>query len=151
MDTEVLLDRLKYMTATVFPAIKEKTKPVQAKMIKHFNASVLLNDFPGGAKVMTIDLIKGSKLSPEYKGPYTVETRTSHGSYILQDGTGTKLGHHFAPSQLKIVLADFKDTVSYEVEEIKGHRKVKMPLVSMNMMSNGPDILTQHGNLKKIS
>jgi hypothetical protein len=120
-----LLDRLKYMTEIVFPAIEEKTKRVQSKMIERFNASVLLNDFPEGAKVMTIDPLKGNKLSPRYEGPYAVEKRTSHGSYILRDGTGAQLNRHFAPSQLKLVLDDFEDTITYEVEEIRSHREVK--------------------------
>jgi hypothetical protein len=122
---EELLDRLKYMTKIVFPAIEEKTKRAQAKIIECFNASVLLHDFPEGAKVMTIDPIKGNKLSPQYEGPYTVEKGTSHGSYILHDGTGAQLSRHYAPSQLKLVFDDFEDTITYEVEEIKGHREPK--------------------------
>ena len=32
---------------------------------------------------MTLDPIKGSKLTPRYEGPYTVAQRTTHGAYEL--------------------------------------------------------------------
>jgi len=55
------------------------------------------------------------------KYSHRVEKRTSHGSYILRDGTGTKLQRHFAPSQLKLVLDDFEDKITYEVEDAMSH------------------------------
>lgn len=70
---------------------------------------------------MTVNPIKGNKLSARYEGPYTVKKRTSHGSDILRDGIGAQLSRHFAPSQLKLFLDDFEDTITCEVEEIKGH------------------------------
>ncbi|KAF9919082.1 hypothetical protein BGZ65_012318, partial [Modicella reniformis] len=55
---EKLLERLEYMTKIVFPAIDEKSRETQRKMIQRFNATVLHDDFPDGAKVMTLDPIK---------------------------------------------------------------------------------------------
>jgi transposase InsO family protein len=117
-----LCDRLKYMTEIVFPAITQKAKLTQKKMIERFNATVLHNDFPDGAKVMTLDPIKGDKLTPRYEGPFTVVRRTTGGSYELRDGTGSLLGRNYAPSQLKLVLEDFEESPTYEVEKIIHHK-----------------------------
>ena len=122
MTQEELLERLRYMTKVVFPAIKLKSKAMQEKMIERFNATVLHNEFPDGAKVMSLDPIRGGKLTPRYEGPFQVVTRTSHGSYVLKDGTGKVLTRHFAPSQLKLVLDDYEETETYEVEKILDHR-----------------------------
>ncbi|KAF9367099.1 hypothetical protein BGX21_007833, partial [Mortierella sp. AD011] len=122
MSQEELLQRLEYMTTVVFPAIKKRSRATQKRMVERFNATILQNEFPDGAMVMTLDPIKGSKLAPRYEGPYTVVKRTSHGSYILKDGTGDTLKRHYAPSQLKLVLDDFEDTSTYEVEKIVDHR-----------------------------
>ncbi|KAI1284278.1 hypothetical protein EDD11_001262, partial [Mortierella claussenii] len=99
---EELLKRLKYMTEIVFPAIQAKTRETQRKMIERFNRTVLHNEFPDGARVMSVDPIKGDKLAPRYEGPYTVVRRTTGGSYVLKDLTGSELGRKFAPSQLKL-------------------------------------------------
>jgi len=60
------------MTKIVFPAIDKKSKETQAKMVERFNTTVLQNEFPEGAKVMTLDPIHAGKLNPRYEGPYTV-------------------------------------------------------------------------------
>ncbi|KAF9312679.1 hypothetical protein BG006_004299, partial [Podila minutissima] len=111
------------MTKTVFPAIQAKTRETQRRMIERFNKTVLHNEFPDGARVMSLDPLKGDKLSPRYEGPYTVVRRTTGGSYVLKDGTGALLGRNFAPSQLKLVLDDFEETTAYEVEKILNHRE----------------------------
>ncbi|KAF9176678.1 hypothetical protein BGZ50_009872 [Haplosporangium sp. Z 11] len=67
---------------------------------------------------MTLDPIRGDKLTPKYEGPYAVVQRTAHGAYILKDGTDAVLGRQYAPSQLKLVLDDFEDTSTYEVDKI---------------------------------
>jgi hypothetical protein len=83
---------------------------------------VLLNEFPDGAKVMTLDPILGEKLSPRYEGPYTIVQRNAGGAYILKDGTGTLLDRTYAPSQLKLVLDDADESDTYEVERVVAHR-----------------------------
>jgi hypothetical protein len=122
MSQELLLERLEYMTKIVFPAIKETTQNTQKRMIERFNRTVLLNEFPDGAKVMTLDPILGDKLTPKYEGPYTVVNRNTGGAYILRDGTGALLGRSYAPSQLKLVLDDEDESNTYEVEKIIAHR-----------------------------
>ena len=84
MNQEELLELRKYMTEIVLPAVRAKSKARQQKVIERFNATVLYNDFPDGAKVMSLDPIKGDKLTPRYEGPLAVVKRTSHGSYILK-------------------------------------------------------------------
>jgi hypothetical protein len=121
---ETLLERLKYMTEIVFPGVEAKARETQRRMIERFNRTVLHNEFADGAKVMSLDPIKGDKLSPRYEGPYTVVQRTTGGSYVLRDGTGELLRRNFAPSQLKLVLDDYEETVTYEVEKILAHRDV---------------------------
>lgn len=121
MSQEELLERLTYMTEVVFPAVEEKAKITQAKMIERFNATVLHNEFPDGAKVMTLDPIRGDKLTARYEGPYTVVSKSAHGAYTLRDATGEILGRNYAPSQLKLVLDDL-ETNAFEVERIVGHK-----------------------------
>ncbi|KAG0349421.1 hypothetical protein BGZ54_004375, partial [Gamsiella multidivaricata] len=116
-----LLERLQYMTEVVFPAVSAKSRATQKRMIERFNRTVLHNEFPDGAKVMTLDPILGDKLTPKYEGPYVVVRRTTGGAYVLKDGTGDLLQRQYAPSQLKLVLDDYDDT-TYEVEEILEHR-----------------------------
>ncbi|KAF8920928.1 hypothetical protein BGZ58_004231, partial [Dissophora ornata] len=72
---------------------------------------------------MSLDPIKGDKLSPRYEGPYIVVRRTTGGSYELKDATGELLGRNFAPSQLKLVLDDFEGTYTYVVDKIFDHRE----------------------------
>jgi hypothetical protein len=122
MSQEQLLERLEYMTKIVFSAIQKRTQNTQKRMIERFNRTVLLNEFPGGAKVMTLDPILGNKLTPKYEGPYTVVNRNAGGAYILRDGTGTHLGRSYATSQLKLVLDDEDESNTYEVEKIIAHR-----------------------------
>jgi hypothetical protein len=118
-----LLKRLEYMTKIVFPAIQSRAQETQRRMIERFNRTVLHSEFPDGSKVMSLDPIKGDKLAPRYEGPYTVVRRTIGGSYVLKDGTGAELGRKFAPSQLKLVLDDFEETDTYEVDKILDHRQ----------------------------
>jgi hypothetical protein len=121
LSQEELLQRLEYMTKVVFPAIDIKSKETQRKMVERFNATILHNDFPDGAKVMTLDPIKGDKLTPAYEGPYTVVRRTVGGTYELRDGTGAFLNRNYAPSQMKLVLEEPSDSPAYEVETILEH------------------------------
>ena len=122
-----LCDRMEYMTTIVFPAITKKAKETQKRMIERFNATVLHNEFPDGAKVMTLDPIKGDKLSPRYEGPFTVVRRTAHGAYELRDATGALLGRNYAPSQMKLVLEDFNETPTYTVEKVLHHKQSLEP------------------------
>ncbi|KAF9105316.1 hypothetical protein BGX27_009690, partial [Mortierella sp. AM989] len=72
MNTEQLLERMKYMTEVVFLAADERTQATQQRMISKFNASVKHNEFSVGTIVMSLDPIQGGKLTPKYEGPFTV-------------------------------------------------------------------------------
>ncbi|KAF9342594.1 hypothetical protein BGX26_007211 [Mortierella sp. AD094] len=74
MSQEELLQRLEYMTTVVFPAIKKRSLATQKRMIERFNATILQNEFPDGAK----------------------EANSFHD---MKDRM-----RHYAPSQLKLVL-----------------------------------------------
>ncbi|KAF9198195.1 hypothetical protein BGZ59_004818 [Podila verticillata] len=111
------------MTEIVFPAVEIRVKDYQRRKAAEFNRTVLLNEFADGAKVMSLDPIRGDKLAARYEGPYTVVRKTTGGSYVLKDGTGEELSRKFAPSQLKLVLDDFEETSIYEVEKILDHRE----------------------------
>jgi hypothetical protein len=86
------------VTEIVFPAVGEKSKETRAKMMKWFHATVPHIMFPEGVRVMTLDPIKGNKLTPHSGGPYTVIRQTSNGAYELRDGTGELLDRKYAPS-----------------------------------------------------
>jgi RNase H-like domain found in reverse transcriptase/Integrase core domain/Chromo (CHRromatin Organisation MOdifier) domain/Integrase zinc binding domain len=112
-----MIERLEYMTKTVFPAIDEKSRATQQRMIERFNRTVLHSEFPDGSQVMVLDPIRGDKFAPRYEGPYTIVRKNTGGAYILKDGTGTLLTRRYAPSQLKLALDSLTEP-SYEVEKI---------------------------------
>ena len=64
---ETLLERLKYMTEIVFPGVEAKARETQRQMIERFNRTVLHNEFPDGAKVMSLDPIKGESYRQDMK------------------------------------------------------------------------------------
>ncbi|KAG0359569.1 hypothetical protein BGZ54_009907 [Gamsiella multidivaricata] len=115
------LERLLHITEVDFPAVSAKSRATQKRMIERFNRTVLHNEFPDGAKVMTLDPILGDKLTPKYEGPNVVVRRTTGGAYVLKGGAGDLLQRQYAPSQLKLVPDDCGDT-TYKVEEILEHR-----------------------------
>jgi len=119
---EQLVERLEYMTKVFFPAIKGKSNKTQQRMIERFNRTVLLNELPYLAKIMTLDPIIGDKLTLRYEGPYTVVHRNTGGAYILSDGTGALLEQPYAPSQLKGILDGTGKSNTYEVEKIIARR-----------------------------
>src|SRR5690606_1098821 len=86
-----LLERIEYLSKVVFPAISEKSKETQNRMVEKFRGNAVANPFPDGSYVMTIDSTRGNKLEPRYEGPFLVVRRTKGGSYILQDLTGALL------------------------------------------------------------
>ena len=115
-----MIERLEYMTKTVFPAIDEKSRVTQQRMIERFNRTVLHSEFPDGSQVMVLDPIRGDKFAPRYEGPYTVVRKNTGGAYILKDGTGTLLTWRYAPSQLKLTLDSLTEP-TYKVEKFLMH------------------------------
>ncbi|KAF9111198.1 hypothetical protein BGW39_004449, partial [Mortierella sp. 14UC] len=84
--TEDQLDkRLEYLTALVYPAISEKAKATQQKMITAFNRTHRLTEFTPGSFVMVKDEEADTALDPKYDGPFKVVRRTPKGTYVLRD------------------------------------------------------------------
>jgi transposase InsO family protein len=120
---EELEKRLEYLTNLVFPAISEKSRETQKKMIEKFKRTHKLHDFFPGSFVMAREELPDGKLAPKYRGPYKVARRTPHGSYELLDAMNTPLGRRYSPEQLKKVTQalDAPSDESYEVEKIIKH------------------------------
>jgi hypothetical protein len=106
-------------------------------MIERFNRTVLLNEFPDGAKVLILDPILGEKLTPKYKGPDTVVNRNAGGTYLLRDGTVALLSRSYAPSQLKLILDDEDESNTYEVKKIIARRPHLLDKTKRNILLNG--------------
>jgi len=138
-----LRKRLEYLTNLVYPAISEKSKATQKKMIEKFNASHFLTDFPEGTFVMAKDYTSSGTLEPYYKGPYQVAQRTGHGAYILKDSTGQIEDKRYAPEQLKKISQslDKDEEEVYELNKIlrhvePGHKDY--PKDQLDSEGNGP-------------
>lgn len=128
LSAEQMDKRLEYLTALVYPAISEKSKASQQKMIKAFNKKHRMTEFTPGSFVMVKDEEAETALDPKYDGPFKIVRRTSKGTYILRDNMGRLLARNYAPEQLKSVLqsSDISTTETetdhHEVEKILSHR-----------------------------
>ena len=124
-----LKDRLKYLTDLVFPAISEKSRATQQKMIKSFNASHLLTDFPVGCHVMVKDQDASGTFDTKYEGPFQVVNRTARGTYVLRDSRKQLLARNYAPEQMKLVTqaldGEDDEDEHYEVQAILSHRRLR--------------------------
>jgi transposase InsO family protein len=128
MTDSELEQRLKYLTDLVFPAISEKSKATQQNMVKKFNSTHRITDFPVGSFVMVKDQLASGSLDTKYEGPFQVVNRTVRGTYVLRDATRQLLARNYAPEQLKKVtqtLDTENDEVGhYEVQAILGHKRI---------------------------
>jgi transposase InsO family protein len=120
------LKRLEYLTNLVYPAISEKAKATQQKMISAFNKAHRLIEFPTGSYVMVKDPVASTPLDPKYDGPYKVVRRTPRGTYVLQDSLNQFLSRNFAPEQIKLVSQSLdiptQESEHFEVEKVLNHR-----------------------------
>jgi len=129
LSVSALNDRLKYLTDLVFPAISEKSRATQQKMIKSFNASHFLTDFPVGCHVMVKDQDARGTFDTKYEGPFQVVNRTARGTYVLRDTRKQLLARNYAPEQMKLVTqaldgVDDEDE-HYEIQAILSHRRLR--------------------------
>jgi transposase InsO family protein len=162
---EQLKQRLEYLTALVYPAISEKSKQTQKRMIDKFNASHYLTEFPDGSYVMIVDNLAAAALDPPYDGPFCVVRRTGHGTYVLKEPTGRIVDRNFAPEQLKhaaplpddaVADDDIEKGKHYQVTRILSHRideadgnKVKY-LVNWKGYKQPTEITFDHFDSKKM-
>ena len=117
-----LKDRIRFVTETVFPAIRQSASSTQSKMVDKFNASHNTSDFAVGSTVMYRDVTKKSKLDPTWLGPCRVLKATKGGAYVLLDNDGQLLDRRFPPSHLKLVSPPDDDEISHVVGKILNHR-----------------------------
>ncbi|KAH7046356.1 hypothetical protein BKA57DRAFT_515490 [Linnemannia elongata] len=71
--------QLEYLTNLVYPAISEKAKATQQKMISAFNKAHRLVEFPTGSYVIVKDPLASTPLEPKYDDPYKVVRRMPRG------------------------------------------------------------------------
>jgi transposase InsO family protein len=146
LNDDELRERLKYLTELVFPAISEKSKATQQKMINRFNSSHLLTEFPIGTFVMVRDPLMVGTLDPKYEGPFQVVRRTVGGSYVLKDKTNATIPRNFAPEQLKQVTqsldGDDEEDDHYEVETILSHERIVGGEIMYKVKWKGYDEIT---------
>lgn len=127
MTPEDLDQRIDYLSNIVFPAISEKSKATQKRMIDDFQKTHRITEFAPGSFVMVKDETSTSALDPKYDGPYRVVRRTTLGSYALRDNMGRMLARYYAPMQMKAVSQSrdvpTTDVEHFEVEKILSHRE----------------------------
>ncbi|KAK5810132.1 hypothetical protein F5H01DRAFT_280309, partial [Linnemannia elongata] len=64
--------RLRYLTQLVYPAISEKSKERQEKMMTRFNKASKLADSPNGTMAMARDERREGTTTPKFGGPFIV-------------------------------------------------------------------------------
>ncbi|CAF0725122.1 unnamed protein product [Brachionus calyciflorus] len=108
----------------------EKGKDKQVKS-QNKNQKVRYDKLKPGTKVyVTIDGIH-NKLSPKYRGPFTIVECTKNDNYVLKNVLGEILKDSYPLNKLKIVNeadndeAEVIDKKFYKFEKILDHRKVK--------------------------
>jgi hypothetical protein len=82
-----------------------------------------------------------SKLTPRYRGPYTVTEVTSKGNYILVNALGERLDMSIPRSKLKIVDSEY-DAENYEnseVEKILDFKKERNQFIYLVKWKNSDD------------
>ena len=124
MTVAELEERIKYMEDIVFPAINERTEKINEEYAKKYNSKKVMADIPVGSHVMVRLDRRDGKLSPIFRGPYTVVRRNTGGSYELKDEQNELLHRNYSPSELKVVNIDESNIEDeyFEVEDIRDHR-----------------------------
>ncbi|KAI8600560.1 hypothetical protein EDD21DRAFT_306345 [Dissophora ornata] len=100
---EDLETRLRYLTQLVYPAISEKSKERQDKMVARFNKTHKLVNYEKGTMVMARDERTEGTSAPKFERPFMIGDRYHDNSYILLDGTGSPLSRRYAPSHNRIL------------------------------------------------
>jgi IS30 family transposase len=127
MTEKELLEKAKYMSNIVFPAIKDRTLRIIEEEAKRFNKKNYMIHIKNGDWVMVKipESQRGNKLQPIYEGPYRVAHRNKNDStYVLKDEMNELLHREYAPYELKVVSVDetaIEDEM-YEVDCIRDHR-----------------------------
>src|SRR5262249_21768866 len=100
---QVIVDikhRVTVMQEQLFPEVASKSQVTANKTAQAFNKKHRTVDIPTNTFVMVRDNLRKSKLEPANKGPFKVVSKTSGGSYVLEDNEGQLLPHNFPPSAL---------------------------------------------------
>jgi len=95
----------------------------QAKTKSRFDSHSLQINLPPGSYVMKKDPTRSSTLQSYYEDTYKVSRRTSNGTYVLQDATGSLLPRNTPPSHLKLIsYTPPEDQHSFEIDAVINHR-----------------------------
>lgn len=129
-DSRAIDDKLKFVKETVIPALAKRINETQSNDHERFiNTHKIVNEkYPINSRVMITNVNRTSKMTERWLGPYIITGYTAHGSYILNDLTGTPLPRHLPTQQIRLIQSgnkrnpgDFKNE-HYEVQAIVNHR-----------------------------
>jgi hypothetical protein len=118
-----VLDRLRMMTETVFPEMRQaREEGSEAKKNSYAKYKKVLDEpFPDGSFVMVIDETRSTKLDPIYEGPYTVMRRNKGGAYWLMDLDKKLLSRSYVSHQMKMIapsaVSNNIDANEYVIDE----------------------------------
>jgi transposase InsO family protein len=129
-DSKLIDSKLKYVKDVVIPSIAKRIKETQLNDHLKFqkNNKIIENKYPLNSKVMIINVLKSSKLQPRWLGPFIIKGYTKHGSYILEDLTGSLLSRDVPTHQIRLIQSGDKRSETelndkhYEVQAIVNHR-----------------------------
>ena len=133
-----ILERLKYLTSVVYPAIHDQIDSVNKSRAKLFEKhhNIINNDsFKPGSMVMIMDELRQSKSAPKYTGPFKVVRRNKGGAYILLGPDGTE--YKRPPQFLKQVSPTMPFNPSSVVKTIVSQRKVNRQMYYLVQWEDG--------------
>jgi hypothetical protein len=129
-DSKLIDKKLKYVKDVIIPSIAKRIKETQLNDHLKFqkNNKIIETKYPLNSKVMIVNVLKSSKLQPRWLGPFIIKGYTKHGSYILEDLTGSLLSRDVPTHQIRLIQSGDQRSESelnekhYEVQAIVNHR-----------------------------
>lgn len=91
------------METVVYPAIAERVMAEQAKRADEFNQShKIIEELQPGTFVMIKDVLRKSKWTPYYDGPFEIIRRNQGGAYLLKDSLNNQLPFRVPINHMKL-------------------------------------------------
>ena len=125
-DLEIWKQREAHLHDQIFPALRFRSDALQSADHEDIDKSHLTigTRLPIGALVMVLDVLRGTKNSPPWLGPYTVVRASPGGTYTLRDAAGGLFHRDVPRNQLKLLTGAEKPTdETYYADKILDHRK----------------------------
>jgi hypothetical protein len=129
-DSKLINKKLNYIKDIIIPSIAKSVREIQLNDHLKFqkNNKITETKYPLNSKVMAVNVLKSSKLQPRWLDPFIIKGYTKHGSYILEDLTGSLLSRDVPTHQIRLIqsrdqrFGSEPNEKHYEVQVIVNHR-----------------------------